>query len=139
VPAVKRGLDMSKRSILRRFAIVSVPVVVVAAGLVGMTATSAAAVSCGGTQPWRVADGGFRQNPSFLATNINIRSGPSTGCGAIATGDPWHYVRYDCYIPTWATGDGHSWSHITDYSYGPPVTGWVRDDKLADRGANVRC
>lgn len=55
----------------------------------------------------------------YVGTNVNIRTGPSTSCKALAEGQPGDAVYAHCYYVPVA---GQYWTYLTDYTKG--VEGW---------------
>lgn len=96
---------------------------------------SPAAAACG--------DGALSNSAygTFTGSNVNIRSGPSTGCLVVATGQAGETVRYDCWTEgTAVTRSGHTyvtWSHVMDESIW--TSGWVSDAYLSGGGAVYEC
>jgi hypothetical protein len=73
---------------------------------------------------------------SFIAAGANIRTGPGTNCTSRGQGQPGQSATYNC----WTVGhDSRTWTHLRNNATG--VSGWVRDDLLANNGApaNDRC
>lgn len=111
-------------------ALVAVAMVASAGFTAVLPGTPALAVSCP-DNAWTIKDG--RTGLFFNASNVNIRTGPSTSCPSRGQGQPNHIVQLDC----WKTGDGGTWSHLFDETIG--VEGWSRDDLLIGGGANSHC
>lgn len=62
---------------------------------------------------------------SFIASGVNIRTFPHTGCTSVGQGQNGQRADYHC----WAPGDGGTWTYLRNLSTG--ATGWVRDDFLS--------
>lgn len=83
----------------------------------------------------------YAQHGTFTGTNVNIRTGPSTGCAVVAQGQPGHVVRFDC----WTSGTSvkrngttyNTWSHVLDENVW--TSGWVSDAYLSGGGATYQC
>jgi hypothetical protein len=100
-------------------------------GPISATALPAQAVDCPDNN-WRNIDG--RAGTFFLGTNVNIRTGPSTQCGASSRrGQRNHVVQYHCFT----NGEGGTWTHL--YNADLRLNGWVRDTLLEHHGANNSC
>jgi uncharacterized protein YraI len=115
---------------------------VTALGLLGsaliavvLVPASPAAAACG--------DGALSNSAygTFTGSNVNIRSGPSTTCLVVATGQAGETVRYDCWTEgTTVVRNGQSyatWSHVMDESIW--TSGWVSDAYLSGGGAVYQC
>ena len=101
------------------------------AALLTVAAPAGAAVSCGTTQSDK---DGSRYGYSFVTSGTNIRSGPSTSCTVKGLAYPSQRADYYCFV---TGGDGYTWTYLRDVSTN--VTGYVRDDLLADHGSTVHC
>jgi len=105
------------------------------AAVVPVASPASAALSCPDYN-FRIADG--RWDYFFLGSNINIRTGPGTGCpqarpGVFGQGD--HWVQVDCWKNA-GVGEG-SWTHLWDDTIA--LEGWTKDTLLLGGGAHVQC
>jgi hypothetical protein len=125
-------------------------VLALAASSAGLVAANPALAGPGTAPPGTVSpaacpDNGWSNRDgshfgTFTGTDVRIRSGPSTGCGAFGQGEPGDSLQFHC----WKVGsDGFTWSHLIDRSRrganGQFLQGWSRDTFLTDAGAFTHC
>lgn len=71
---------------------------------------------------------------SFIASGVNIRTGPGTDCTSRGQGQAGQSATYHCFV---VGHDGHTWTYLT--RHGPETTGWVRDTFLSGFGSPFFC
>lgn len=109
---------------------VALPLLVASATLTAAPPASAGTAAC--THPsWSNKDdgSGFPRDSSEL-----LRTGPNSGCPAVADVPDSRRLYYHCYTVNSA---GNTWTHAR--IDGTQINGWIWDGNLSDGGSTKRC
>ncbi|MFF9348238.1 SH3 domain-containing protein [Streptomyces sp. NPDC014734] len=93
------------------------------------TASDVGILSC--SHSWSNKDAGYG---TMQSTNVNLRVGPHTSCGAVGQVQAGQKVYYHCYTTT--VNDG-TWTHLR--ISGTQRQGWVKDTLLPGGGSTKAC